>query len=327
MIGLIVFLITLYVVITPLAAILWPNRKLVLFVWAIPAIIVYPLLWQWPGFIAVVIGMGTLLIYLRVLDAHASFSGDERQRYALYCHWLLPHGSEIKLADPLNKRLFRFVRGVLFVLAALAMLSLGAQLELWREYPYLDDLMMAFELGFGFVGVIEIITVVFMTLGIQHFLVDSFSANFVLAPSLRDFWTKWWNRPTSGVLNRGIFLPSGGRRNRVRGLMLVFFACGLMHAAPLVLAGEQRLVWFILALATMGFFMIQAVALSLEHVLPRKFRKGMFARAYFYLVMLIALPLYPSSAMIALGAHNRPPETATILKLTSFVDDQTYRFD
>lgn len=325
MTGLIIFLVTLYLIITPLAATLWPNRKLVLIVWAIPAIIVYPLLWQWPGFMAVAIGMATILVYLRALDAHASFSGDERQRYALYCHWLLPHDSEIRLADSLNKRLFRLLRGVLFVLFALGLLSLGKQLELWREYPYLDDVMMAFELGFGFVGVIEVITVVFMSLGIQHFLVDSFSANFFLAPSLRDFWTKWWNRPTSGVLNRGIFLPSGGRSNRVRGLMLVFFACGLMHAAPLVLAGEQRLLWFILALATMGFFMIQAVALSLEHLLPRKYRKGVFARAYFYLVMLIALPLYPSSAMIALGAHNRPPETATILRLTGLLANEKQR--
>lgn len=324
MTGLIIFLTTLYLIITPLAAILWPNRKLVLFVWAIPAIIVYPLLWQWPGFMAVAIGMGTLLIYLRALDAHASFAGNESDHYVLYCHWILPHDTEIKVADPLNKRLIRFVRGCLFILFALALLSLGKQLELWREYPYLDDLMMAFELGFGFVGVIEVITVVLMSLGLQHFLVDSFSADFVLAPSLRDFWTKWWNRPTSGVLNRGIFLPAGGRRKRVRGLMLVFFACGLMHAAPLVLAGEQRMIWFILALATMGFFMIQAVALSLEHVFPRKFRKGMFARAYFYLVMLIALPLYPSSAMIALGAHNRPPESATILKLTGFINKQTH---
>ncbi|MCW8922609.1 MAG: hypothetical protein OQK69_03110 [Gammaproteobacteria bacterium] len=214
------------------------------------------MLWQWPGFIAVAIGMATLLVYLRVLDAHASFSGNEPVRYALYCHWLLPHGSEIKLADPLNKRLFHFVRGALFVLAALGMMWLGTQLELWREYPYLDDLMMAFELGFGFVGVIEIITVVFMTLGIQHFLVDSFSADFILT------------------------------------------------------------------LATMGFFMIQAVALSMGHLL-RKYRRGLFARAYFYLMMLLALPLYPSSAMIALGAHNRPPETATILILTGFDADET----
>ena len=47
--------------------------------------------------------------------------------------------------------------------------------------------------------------------------------------------------------------------------------------------------------------MIQAVALSLEHVLPRKFRKGLFARAYFYLVMLISMPLYPVPGLIALG--------------------------
>lgn len=317
--GLIIFLVILYVVVTPLAAVLWPNRKFVLWVWAIPAVIVYPLLWQWPGVGAVVVGMGTLLIYLRALDAHASFAGNESDRYALYCHWLLPHNSEHKDIEPIDKRQIRFVRGCLFVLFAMGLLTLGKQLELWRTYPYLDDLIMALELGFGFVGTIEIITVVCMSLGVQFFLVDSFSADFALAPSLREFWTKWWNRPTSGVLNRGIFLPSGGKRNRIRGLMLVFFACGLMHAAPLILAGEERMIWFVLALGTMGFFMIHALALSFEHLLPRKYRKGLFARVYFYLVMAISLPLYPSPGLIAFGAHNRPPETATILRLTGFV--------
>ena len=323
MLDLLLFLIFFYLIATPLAAYLWPKRKLVLLVWAMPAVLVYPMLWQWPGFFSVCVGMATLLLYLRALDAHATFDKSDRLAYAAYCHWLLPHSSEIKIPDSVRQRLIRFMRGCLFVMFALGMLWLGAELELWRTYPYLDDLMMAFELGFGFVGIIEIGTVLCMTLGIQFFIVDSFHPGFVLAPSLRDFWTKWWNRPTSGVLNRGIFVPSGGRRYRVRGLMLVFFACGLMHAAPLVLAGQQKMVWFVLALGALGFFMIQAVALSLEHVLPRKLRKGLFARVYFYLVMLVSLPLYPAPGLIALGAHNRPPETATILRLTGLPTDES----
>ncbi|MCW9005874.1 MAG: MBOAT family protein [Gammaproteobacteria bacterium] len=178
--------------------------------------------------------------------------------------------------------------------------------------------MMIFELSSGFVGMVEIITVICMSLGLQFFIVDSFAANFALPPSLRAFWTKWWNRPTSGVLTRGIFMPSGGQRNRIRGLLLVFFACGLMHAAPLVLAGEQKMLWFILALGALGFFMIHALALSLEQFFPRKLRKGLFARIYFYLVMLISLPLYPAPGRIAFGAHNRPPETASVLKLVNY---------
>ena len=317
------FFIILYVVATPLAALLWPNRKQVLWVWGVPAVLVYPVFWQSPGIVAVGIGMITLIIFLRALDANASFSENKPDRYAFYCHYLLPHSSECKQAESVNKRLIRFLRGCLFILISVGLLSLGKQIELWRTYPYLDDLMMAFELSFGFVGMIEIITVIFMSLRMQFFLTDSFSADFILAPSLRSFWNEWWNRPISGVLKRGIFYPSGGKRNRMQGLLLVFFACGLMHAAPLMLAGEQKILWLILALGSLGFFMCQAIALCVEHFMPRKFRKGLFARIYFYLVMLVSLPLYPAPALIAMGAHNRPAETATILRLINFVNDES----
>lgn len=202
-----IFFIILYAIVTPLAAMLWPKRKLVLWVWAIPVIIVYPLLWQRPGIASVIVGMLTLLIFIRALDANALFAEKARNRYALYCHWLLPNISELRDADPVAKRTKRMVRGCLFILAAIGLMYLGKQIELWRTFPYLDDLMMAAELSLGFVGMMEVITVFCMTLGIQFSMVDGFPADFIFAPSLRAFWSKWWNRVTSDVLNRGIFLP------------------------------------------------------------------------------------------------------------------------
>ncbi|MCK5601283.1 hypothetical protein KAR91_05430, partial [Candidatus Pacearchaeota archaeon] len=59
-----------------------------------------------------------------------------------------------------------------------------------------------------------------------------------------------------------------------------------------------------------------------DPLVSRKYRKGLYARAYFYLVMLISLPLYPAPGLMAIGIHNRPLETATILRLTGLTADK-----
>jgi hypothetical protein len=157
-------------------------------------------------------------------------------------------------------------------------------------------------------GLVDLITVVAGTLGLKQFLVDGIAPGFVWSPSLSVFWATEWNRPTAGVLRRGIFLPSGGRRARARGVVLVFLASGVMHAAPIVLGGTNRLVWAWLAGGTLAFFVIQAIGVLVDAALRR--RGG---RPLLVAVFALSLPLYPAPLAIAFGVDGRPPQSATIV--------------
>ena len=294
------------------------HANLAALVFAVPALASLPIFWCSPGGTAVVASMYGFQVLLRALDARVTFrvapgvpptlrSGVE---YALYCLWHRTHPSEDRLVKRTSSRAraVRVARGVTLLATVLALWSVGGRAELWRHHPYLEDILVAAELALGLMGLVDIITFVAATFGLKHFLVDGIGPGFAWSSSLSVFWATTWNRPTAGVLQRGIFVPVGGRRARVRGVLLVFLACGVMHAAPILLGGEDRVAWAWLAVGTLAFFLIQAVGVLVDAAFRR--RGG---RPLFVAVFALSLPLYPAPLAIAFGIDSRPPESATLI--------------
>lgn len=299
----------LYGVSTPLAALAWPRRRLATAAWLLQAVAVYPLLWGAPGGVAVVVAMVSLLVMLRALDARASFGGD-RVRYALYCHWLEPHPTEAeRRSGPIGVRL---VRAVACAAATAGLLAVAVRTEVWRSAPYLDDLLGATGTGLAFVAIVDGVTVGSAVAGRPFFLVDGVAPGFAASRSLATFWSRDWNRPTAGVLNRGVFGPLSGRRQRARGVLAVFLACGVMHALPLVLGGRDRALWAWIAAGSLLFFVAHAVGVLVSGAVPA-LRRGAGGRLWLLAVFAATAPLYPSALLIALGLGTRPPASYTPL--------------
>lgn len=289
------------------------HPALATLVYAVPALASFPLFWSAPGGAAVIASMYGFLVLLRALDARATLRVTSGVDYVLYCLWLRTHASEDRIAAreaSTPARALRLARGVALLAAVLVLATIGSRAELWRHHPVLEDLLVASELALGLMGLVDLITVG-GTLGVKHFLVDGLAPGFAWSPSLSVFWATAWNRPAAGVLQRGIFIPSGGRRARVRGVLLVFFACGVMHAAPILLGGNDRIVWAWLAAGTLAFFMIQALGVLVDAASRR--RGG---RPLLFAVFALSLPLYPAPLAIAFGVDGRPPESSTLVVAT-----------
>ncbi len=264
---------------------------------------------------AVIVSMWAFLFFLRALDARVSRREGSGLDHALYCLWLRTHPSEDRQTPSRRAWLVRGLRGALLCSGTVALFALGRQLRLWQLHPLADDALSALELATGFMGGVDIFTFLAWTAGIRTFLVDGLDPWFALAPSLGAFWATRWNRPTAGVLRRGIYVPCGGHHAPLRGVLLVFLACGLMHAAPILLGGTDRVLWGWLAAGTLAFFLLHAAGLVVEGALGRHGRHGVLGRVILLGVFAVSLPLYPAPLTIALGLHGRPPETATLLAL------------
>ena len=314
MAGYLWFCALLYGVVTPLGSALWPRRRLSTLVYTAPAVAVYFLLWDLPNPFSVVVAMAMLLVALRVLDAAATFGADEGAvRHALYSHWLLTHSDERRPPAAPGEKLLRLVRGLALAAIVAGLLALGAKLELWRTCPYLDDLLTLTEAAISFIAAVDLITLAALVTGVDFFLVDGCLPSLAWSPSLRAFWAKYWNRPTAGVLRRGIYTPIGGADARARGVLAVFAACGVMHALPLLLGGPDRQLWGVVAVATMTYFLLHAIAVIIDGGLVRHVRG--LGRPYFYFVMLVTAPFYPTPLGILFGFHNRPLDSYTPLVL------------
>ena len=97
----------------------------------------------------------------------------------------------------------------------------------------------------------------------------------------------------------------------MRATLCVFAASGLIHGVPLLLGGEERLLWLGLAAGTLAFFLLHGLGTLAEGLLPRRLREGLAARAFVYGTFLVTLPLYPAPLLTLMGLHGRPIESLT----------------
>lgn len=282
----------------------------------VPAVLFFPIFWAAPGPVAILTGMFAAAIFLRALDARLSYEGDSRLGYLLYINWLVTHPSEDREPAPARERVKRLARGVTLVGLTIGLLLLSGQLQLWTSWPYLDTVLVTVEVGLLLIGAVDLMTVAAWTVRLKWHWVDGVDPGCFWAPSLRAFWGRAWSRPVAGALRRGIFVPVGGRRAMARGVFVVFLACGLMHAAPLVLGGPNRAAWAWIASGSLAFFMLHGAVLMLEASLPRLTRRGPLGRVILYGTFLATAPLYPAAMIIAIGGHGgRPLESYILLRI------------
>ncbi len=282
---------------------------------AFPAVCSLAIFWRPPGPVGVLVSMWAFLFLLRALDARVTRRDGSSLDHALYCLWLRTHPSEDRPAPRRKAWLVRGLRGAILCSITVALVALGRHLRPWQRHPLADDALSAIEVATGLMGVVDIFTFLAWRFGIRTFLVDGLDPRFPLAPSLGAFWATRWNRPAAGVLRRGIYVPCGGRRAPLRGVLLVFLASGLMHAAPILLGGTDRVLWAWLAAGTLAFFVLHAAGVIVEGALGRHGRHGILGRAILVGVFAVSVPLYPAPLAIVLGLHGRPPGTASVLAI------------
>lgn len=291
--------------VVPAVVALGPKRRNAGAVLAlVPAVAAFAAFWSAPGFLAVVAGMASLLFWLRVMDARAWYSGEDRLGYALFVNYVSTHPSEDRAPSPAGERALQALRGCAALALAGGFWVWNHEQPLWqRGHFYADSALAALEVFLVFLGISDLVTSGVHTMGLKSFLVDSLDPRALWSPSLRAFWGKHWNRTTAGTLRRGIFEPLNGRRHRLRGVVAVFFACGVMHALPLVLLTPNRRHGWILVGGVMLFFVGHGLAVVLEGALPRKVRKGGVPRLLLYATWALTIPFYPPLLAMMTGLH------------------------
>jgi hypothetical protein len=299
---------------------LWPRRRGAIVPLMLAAnVLLYALFWETPGAVPVALAMALAGGTLRANDLAQSLPTDTpRGQFLRVWFFLARHPKDPPRPSPELAPALRAGRGLALVGLGVGALLLGNQVQLWQTQPYLDDLWMAAELGLVYLGTVELASPLAHRAGVtEHLLlVEGLSPRFLIAPSLRTFWSSEWNRPVSGALRRGVFDPLGGRRRLGLGLLGVFLASGLLHGPPLLLAagGAQRRLWCVLALTSTAFFVLHGLVCLLEGALARG-RRRWLGRLSFYATFLLTLPLYPAPLFVVFGAHGRPVESSTPLVL------------
>jgi uncharacterized protein YhhL (DUF1145 family) len=311
-------LLTLFVCWLALAALataLWPRHPY----WAITAwVALFGCLCaayaSEPGWFPTVLGIPLWIHIVRSLDAANSNPGLSRGQYLLYLVDLsrVPPGEESE-PPPAGAAAKRMARGLLLAGCGGGLYVLGAHLEVWREHPYLDDLLILVEAGVFFTAITDVVAGAWGLLKIPA--PNPHDPTFFLARSLRDFWGNRWNRCFSGSLRRAAFDPvRRGRQRRALAVFLTFVLSGLVHGPALALASADRRAAFLLAVAGTGFFLVHGLAVLLESSLPRRLRRST-GRLTLFGVFALTAPLYPATGTASFGWHGRPFEQATVLQL------------
>jgi len=92
-----------------------------------------------------------------------------------------------------------------------------------------------------------------------------FSAWFFLASTPAEFWRRW-NRPAGQYLQQYIFMPTGGNRHPIRGILATFAFNGLFHEYVFDIPAGRILGYAML------FFLIQGIATAATmHLRPTGF--------------------------------------------------------
>lgn len=295
----------------PASAVLWPRRpRAAALCWAA----VFPLFalvfWPTPAMPLVFVGMMIWAQLVRAQEAAHACAG-ELSRFE-YVRYVLDV-AQVPAADQVDPPaggviLRRVARGLLLGACAAGLLAFGWWAQPWRVHPYLDDLLVLLEVAFAFTAACDVLLALNWLVGTRS--PEVHDPTFFAARSLRDFWGRRWNKSFSRTLHRAVFLPSGGRRHLVRGVMWTFFVSGLVHGAPMLLVSVDRFACVALACAAVLFFVVHGVGTLLETRLPRRAR-----RVTLYALFLLTAPLYPGTMGTVVGLHARPLQDATVLHL------------
>jgi hypothetical protein len=283
---------------------------------ALACCVAFALAWYMPGPFAVVSTMSIVVATVRASDiARTLPTAMPRRRFLLTLLFLERHPLDAPRPQVQLAPKWRVARG-----AALLTLCLGLNLASraarpWELCPYLHDLLLALELGLGYLGSVELITPLARRLGLTELSihVDGLAPGFLWSRSLRRFWGQNWNRPTSGMLRRGVFDAVGGRRRLTLAVLATFFVSGLFHGPSLALAAGGALRPACLWLAALGtaWFVVHGLGCLLEGALNRGRGRRWVGRAVFYATFLVTVPCYPAPFFIALGLHGRTIDEAT----------------
>ncbi|MFC1705349.1 hypothetical protein ACFL59_00825 [Planctomycetota bacterium] len=301
----------------PTLTLMWPKyRRGMVPVTLLAVALNFYLAWFMPGGLAVVFSMAIAGAVVRASDLSRSVPLEaSRKSFVLTLYFLARHPR-----DPTRPRVglapvWRVARGVVLLAAFAGLNALAIATEPWKICPYLHDLILAVQLGLGYLGSVDVISPLARRLGLTELLLvfEGVGPGFAWSRSLRSFWGDEWNRPVSGMLRRGVFEAAGGSRRIALSLLAVFLASGLMHGPQLAFAadGAQRAAWIWLAILGTCWFVAHGVGCLLEGVYNRRICRPWVGRVFFYATFLLTIPCYPAPLAIALGVHGRTVDEAT----------------
>jgi len=245
---------------------------------------VLPAWWAETPLVRGVLGLISWLLVMRLVDLVRVRTPFSLARRA----WHLLSAVDSRLLEPAPRRVD--FRGVAALLAWLA-LGVGGGALAWVA-PRFGGLGVRWLGGalIGYAAVESIWTSVRVAYGALGFGTPTLHRHPIAARTLRELWSERWATPVSHWLNANIFRPVTRLGFPRLGLLAAFAASGVGHAYGVLVA----LGWP-MALAMLGFFVVQGVLMVVERVL------GVSARAWVVVAMLASSPLFTEPMLRCLG--------------------------
>ena len=191
-------------------------------------------------------------------------------------------------------------RALLKLLLLHSALALAALLCLWLLPRALPLGMMLVRMGLGALLVYSGMDAITEALRLAHGLfgvsVPPIQETPIASQSVREFWSRRWNKPVSEWLEKYVFIPVSRRSNAGWGLMATFATSGLLHAWMFYTA-----VGMVPAMMAFAFFIFQAMFVMVESFIRMRDLSPRLRRAWTLGMLGISSPLFVEPVLRVLG--------------------------
>lgn len=145
----------------------------------------------------------------------------------------------------------------------------------------------------GMEAVTEVLRLLHRLAGIE---VPALQDRPLLSTSIREFWSRRWNRPVNGWLAEFVFTPVTARTGFTEGLLATFAASGILHAWVFVAA-----VGWIAAMLAGLFFLFQGIFVLLETAIGMRRASTGLQRLWTLGLLGLSSPLFVDPVLRVFG--------------------------
>lgn len=259
---------------------------------AVAAAFALPLLAPLPALARAVLACMGLLALVKVLQANAM--PDRWSLAKRLWHAVAPFDLDktTRVAPGMDWRLLGMIM-IHSAIAAAALWALAARPVADLQWPAVRWLLGVIVAYSGMEVITEAIRLGHLLFGVSVAPIQSVP---LLSTSVREFWSKRWNRPVSGWLNRFVFIPVVRTRGLIAGLFAAFLVSGALHGWMFYVAvGLKGAV-----MATL-FFVLQALFVIAESAMAVERWPVLLRRAWTLGLLLASSPLFVLPLLDVLG--------------------------
>jgi len=120
----------------------------------------------------------------------------------------------------------------------------------------------------------------------------------ILSESPREFWSKRWNLVIQKYIFKLVYIPMGGKHNKLLALLVIYLAVGLLHEIPMFFLPSAKFgYWFLIFCVHTGAMMTQFLVEKMWATLTQTF----VVRLVYRLCTLILLAVTANFAYSGFG--------------------------